>query len=266
MKPYLVDYHLHSDSSLDCPIPMVEQCQSALELGLAEICFTEHLDFDPRDGLDGFLDEARYDQQMAEVRRKFATDMIIRQGVELGEGHRFHHQAEQRLAQRSYDFVLASVHWNKEICLGVPFTPNMGKAEFYDSYFYELLALSRFSFYDVMAHFDLAKRFGVQFFGPLVPEEYEEQIRLILRNLVENGKGIEINTSGLRQPPQETLPGMDILRWYHEAGGEILTFGSDSHRPYHVGYQIELAYDMARAAGFKAYTVFDQRRPIFKDL
>ncbi len=262
----LVDYHLHSDSSPDCPIPMATQCERALELGVKEICFTEHLDFDPRDLADGSLDDQRYDGEICAAREQFGDRLTIRQGVELGEGHRYLAAAQERLLTRQYDFVLGSIHWTDHLCLGVPFTPDITREQLYRRYFAELLELSKMDFYDVMAHFDLAKRYGVSHFGPFTPGDYEEEIRAILRNLVTRGKGIEINTSGWRQPPQETLPGPTILSWYREMGGEILTVGSDSHRPQHLAYRVGDAYELARAVGFRAITVFEQRRPRFIEL
>ncbi|MGE5653547.1 MAG: histidinol-phosphatase HisJ family protein [Bacillota bacterium] len=262
----LVDYHLHSDSSPDCPIPMATQCERAIELGVEEICFTEHLDLDPRDLAEGCLDDDRYTREIHAARERFGPRLTVRQGVELGEGHRFLSEAQQRLLTRQYDFVLGSIHWTDHLCLGAPFTPDISREQLYGRYFTQLLDLSTKDFYDVIAHFDLAKRYGVAHFGPFDPHDYEEEIRTILRNLIERGKGIEINTSGWRQPPQETLPGPMVLKWYHEMGGEILTMGSDSHRPQHLAYRMGDAYDLARAVGFKAITVFDQRQPRSIDL
>lgn len=262
----LVDYHLHSDCSPDCPIPMVVQCERAIDLGVEELCFTEHLDFDPRDLAEGCLDDERYDREIQAARERFGHKLAIRQGVELGEGHRHLETARQRLLTRDYDFVLGSIHWTGDLCLGTPFVPEITCEQLYTRYFAELLELSTMDFFDVIAHFDLAKRYGVNHFGPFDPHAYEDVIRTILRNLITRGKGIEINTSGWRQPPRETLPGATILRWYRELGGEILTVGSDSHRPQHLALRVADAYDLARAVGFKAITLFEQRRPCFIDL
>ncbi len=262
----LVDYHLHSDCSADCPIPMATQCERAIELGVKEICFTEHLDFDPRDLAYGCLDEQRYDREIQAARERFGDKLSIRQGVELGEGHRYLAAAHDRLVTRQYDFVLGSIHWTDHLCLGVPFDPDLTREQLYARYFAELLELSRADFYDVVAHFDLAKRYGVSHFGPFDPSDHEEEIRAILSNLIRRGKGIEINTSGWRQPPQEPLPAETILRWYRELGGEILTVGSDSHRPQHLAYRVGDALELARAVGFKAITLYEQRRPRFINL
>ena len=39
------DYHIHSEFSDDSREPMENQVRRAIELGLEEICFTEHVDY-----------------------------------------------------------------------------------------------------------------------------------------------------------------------------------------------------------------------------
>ena len=56
-------------------------------------------------------------------------------------------------------------------------------------------------------------------------------------------------------------PGLDILRWYVEMGGERVTLGSDAHRPEQVGSHLETALDIARSAGLKYLTHFEKRQP-----
>ncbi len=55
-------------------------------------------------------------------------------------------------------------------------------------------------------------------------------------------------------------PGLDILRWYVELGGERVTLGSDAHTPKQIGSHLDVALDTARAAGLKYLTFFEQRQ------
>ena len=45
MKKIMADYHLHSDISPDCKTPMEESCEAAIQKGLTELAFTEHMEF-----------------------------------------------------------------------------------------------------------------------------------------------------------------------------------------------------------------------------
>ena len=44
MKKITADYHLHSDVSPDCKTPMEESCEAAIQKGLTELVFTEHME------------------------------------------------------------------------------------------------------------------------------------------------------------------------------------------------------------------------------
>ncbi len=102
----------------------------------------------------------------------------------------------------------------------------------------------------MLGHFDLVKRYGVAHYGRLEPEIFAEEIRAVLRAAVEAGVGLEINASGLRQAPGEPYPGLTVLRWYRELGGEIVTVGSDAHRVEHLAAGMDQALALAQAAGF----------------
>ena len=41
---YLVDYHVHTSFSYDSEEDLNTMCEKAIELGLSEIAFTDHLD------------------------------------------------------------------------------------------------------------------------------------------------------------------------------------------------------------------------------
>ena len=87
-----------------------------------------------------------------------------------------------------------------------------------------------------------------------------------MRYLIANGKGIEINTAGWKYGLPFAHPHQDVLKRYKELGGEIITVGSDAHRPEHVGYDFYKVGDLLKECGFKYYTEFKARKPIFRQL
>jgi histidinol-phosphatase (PHP family) len=115
--------------------------------------------------------------------------------------------------------------------------------------------------FDVLGHLDLVKRDARKFGKPYDgPGPYADMIRTALRAIVERGKGIEINTSPLRKGLTEPCPSLDILRWYRELGGEVLTLGSDAHTPDAIGADFEPVLEMAQAAGFARLARFERRQ------
>lgn len=255
------DYHIHTRFSCDSETDMAAACEAAIARGLREIAFTDHADFGPVDPPHYFR-PAEYLAEIERCRALYGDRLTIRAGVEMGEPHIFSLEEQAVLAQGDFDFVLGSAHyadgmqaaWKPEF-----FEQPLRQA--YRAYFRQVVRLAAEGDFDVLAHLDLVKRdahkFGLPYDGP---KPYAEMIRAALRSIVERGKGIEINTSPLRRGQPEPCPSPEILRWYRELGGEILTFGSDSHVPSGIGGRFDAALDMARAAGFTRLARFEKRR------
>ena len=257
----LRDYHIHTNFSCDSEAEMAAACEAAIASGLSEIAFTDHLDFGPADPRNYFR-PAEYLAEIERCRAIYGDRLTIRAGVEVGEPHLFPRQAAAVLALGDFDFVLGSAHyadgmqaaWKKHF-----FEQPLRQA--YEAYFRQVVRLAAEGDFDVLAHLDLVKRdahkFGKAYDGP---EPYAEMIRTALRSLIVRGKGIEINTSPLCRGQAEPCPSLEILRWYRELGGEILTFGSDAHRPADIASNFDVALEMARAVGFTHLARFERRR------
>ena len=91
-----MDYHLHSRDSVDSAESVARMCRRAVEIGLHEVCFTEHYDTDPYDPGYGFYDDVRYERRLAAAREKFAGRLVIRKGLEFD----FQSRYSGRLAAR----------------------------------------------------------------------------------------------------------------------------------------------------------------------
>ena len=96
--------------------------------------------------------------------------------------------------------------------------------------------------------------------------KFSDVIDEILRILIQKGKGIELNTGGFKYGLGHPNPEEAVLKRYRELGGEIVTIGSDAHRPEHVAYTFGKVPEILKAAGFRYYTVFRERKPMFSEL
>jgi histidinol-phosphatase (PHP family) len=269
-----LDLHVHSTCSVDGTSSIAEYARRAAELGLAEVGFCEHADFDPRDRSYGFLDLLRYDREIAAARAE-VPGIRLRQGVEITYQASLEKEIRDWLSGHAWDSVVTSVHlvdyadgWAiiSEPRANESYFATHTQREAYAPYFEELLRAAQSGLGDVLGHFDLVKRYGTESYGRFEPTAFEDEVRAVLRAVVEGGMGLEVNTSGLRQRPAEPYPASKILRWYREMGGESLTIGSDAHHARHLGAGIEEALNLARAAGFRAITTFEARRPRWIDL
>jgi histidinol-phosphatase (PHP family) len=269
-----VDLHVHSSCSADGEASIGDYARRAVTLGLREVGFCEHVDLDPRDQDYGYLDLSRYHQEIASA-RILEPLVTLRQGVELSYQARREDEIRAWLAARAWDFVVISVHlvdyadgW---AIISEPGTTRTyfaahSQRQAYAPYFEELRRAAQSGLGDVIGHFDLVKRFGVQHYGPFEPAAFEEEIRAVLRAAINSGMGLEVNTSGLRQLPGEPYPALTVLQWYRELGGEILTLGSDTHHLNGLGAGLAEALALAQEAGFRAIATFENRQVRWNDL
>ena len=272
--PAPVDLHVHSTCSADGGSSIEDYARQAEVMGLAEVGYCEHVDLDPRDMGYGYIDPGRYDRELAAARAA-VPEVRLLQGVEITYQSGMQEAVREWQTCRPWDYVVVSVHlidypdgWaiiSEPGAMGAYFASH-NERQAYGPYFAELLRAVKSGMGDVLGHLDLVKRFGVRQYGRLDPAAFEEEIREILRAAAQRGMGLEINTSGLRQAPGEPYPGLTVLRWYRELGGEVLTVGSDAHHADDLGRDIAGAMDMAREAGFRAIASFEARRVRWIDL
>jgi len=257
----LADYHIHTRFSIDSETDLEEACEAAIARRLSEIAFTDHADFGA-DDTPGYFRPAEYVAAVERCRARYSDRLTIRLGVEIGEPHLFAQEAEAVLAAGKFDLVLGSAHYADGMQAAWKegfFEQPLRQA--YDAYFRQVVRLAAEGDFDVLGHLDLIKRdarkFGKAYDGP---GPYADMIRTALRSIVEQGKGIEINTSPLHRGQPEPCPSLEMVRWYRELGGEILTFGSDAHETDAIGACFDVALEMARAAGFKRLARFEKRQ------
>ncbi len=260
----LPDYHLHTAMSIDSKMSMEEACRQAIALGLDEICFTEHVDFIPEDEGCGFFDPGSYFQLIERCREEFDGRMTVRAGIEIGEAHRFADEGRELTASNPFDFVIGSLHWvGPDLVMTPDYFVGKSLEQAYGAYFDELLALVRVGDFDIVGHLDVPKRYAGDLHERFDPRPFEDRIRPVLQVCVERGIGIEINTGTIRKTGNDPSPSIEVLNWYRELGGEILTIGSDAHRPEDMAYGFDQARAMVREAGFTHLTTFQQRRSQF---
>ena len=141
------------------------------------------------------------------------------------------------------------------------------EAEYYSLYFENIYYLvQNFHNYSVLGHLDLLKRYDEKDgYNPFV--ENKEIITKILKYIIADGKGIELNTSTKKYHLDDLMPSRDILKLYLELGGEILTIGSDSHcKKDLTNSHIEELKQELREIGFKKFCTFEKMQPTFHEL
>lgn len=261
------DYHLHTEFSIDSDTPLEDQCRRAIALEIPEICITDHADWTAGDIGVGYYEPDAFMQEVERCRYLFEDQLRLKAGVEIGEWHTFPGEAATLADSYPFDFIIGSLHWVEGgLVLEEGYFSGRNERDAYERYFGELLTMVQQGGFDVIGHIDCPKRAGFDVYGHFHSEHFEGPMREVLRAAIERGIGIELNTGTARRRIGRFSPEVEVLRWYREMGGEILTVGSDAHRPESMAYRFDDAREMLEEAGFTAITCFDLRQPYFVDL
>ncbi len=269
------DYHLHTHHSGDSEAPMEKVIESAIIKNLPAICITEHMDLDfpvaPGDKPGIFeVDTDAYRAEYLLMKEKYKDQIDICFGIELGLQPHIVQQNKDYISKYPFDFVIGSNHLSHRMD---PFYPAFYEgrsekeafAEFFES---TLENISVFDDFDVLGHLDYIVRYAPNQDKNYNYEDHRKVLDEILLTLIKKGKGLDLNTKSLymKSPLADPNPSIAILRRYRELGGEIITFGSDAHKPEDVGKSFEKAVEIAKSCGFSKYCRFKNRTPEFYDL
>ncbi|MFZ5351379.1 MAG: histidinol-phosphatase HisJ family protein [Bacillota bacterium] len=263
----MYDFHVHSCFSNDCSQTLEQISEKAYQIGLEGICLTDHVDIDYESAITFEIDYKEYAKAIEKLRQKYAGKLSIFMGLELGLQPHVLEKCNAYLADKPFDFIIGSIHAVKRKELfHSHFLEGITEHQGILDYFEELLFCVRhYSDYDILGHMDVFRRYlksGEHVFNFNMYREYIEEV---LKTLISNGKGIEINTSGTYGLSTfHPLP--EIIMLYKELGGEIITLGSDSHYPQVLGDSFDKAKELLLRTGFKQYTIFKERKPLFIEL
>jgi histidinol-phosphatase (PHP family) len=237
---------------------MASMCEAAIEAGITEIGFTEHLDYHPQDECTGYFQPDPWWEEIQRCQSKYADSLIIKAGLEISEPHRYPDKVRDILQNYDWDYTLGSLHWIGDSNIFKEDFYQRTKEETYHEYFQELEQMVDQGEFHILAHMDLVKRYGVEHFGPFHPNEFEILIRRVLRTMARRDLALEINTIPLRRPIKETSPSSQILKWFHEEGGRRVTMGSDAHAPGEISANLNDAVTIIRDTGFDSLTYFSK--------
>lgn len=277
------DYHLHSSFSSDSETDPVLQIEEAINRGLKGICFTDHLDYDypsiEEFGMNFLFNIDEYINKLNELKERYASKISIRTGVETGLRNEKEVSAKIRdmyhklVTDYAFDFVIGSTHCLEMIDpLSVNYWRNRTSIEGMEKYFEAVYDnICEYNDFDTCGHLDYLVRYvpkGNDWKGPesYHPSDYSDIIDRILRKLIEKGKALECNSAGLKYGIGFAHPEKEILQRYRALGGELITIGSDGHKPEHIAYDFDKVENMLTDAGFKYYTVFEGRKPMMVKL
>lgn len=276
----LIDCHTHSFFSVDSEADINKMIEKAISLGLTAYAVTDHCE------CNRWYDESHYAGEntyrffdfgndfensvscVTKLKEQYGDKIKLVCGVEMGQPLQDVEIAEKIVSDPRLDFVIGSMHQ-------LPKTEDFAFLDYkkftqdeikqlLERYFTEIHKMCLWGKFDILGHLTYVLRYVEGAFGIKVDlKPYDDIIEEIFKVIIHNGKGIEINTSGLRQSYQNTFPTYEYVKLYKDLGGEILSLGSDSHFVEDVGKGIYEGSGIAKKAGFKYIAYFEKRQPRF---
>lgn len=272
----LADYHVHTEFSDDSTYPMEQVVKDAIALGLDELCLTDHVDYGVKVDWDSGgeiryrngeplanVDYPRYLAEIERVRQLYNGQITVKAGLEFGVQVHTIPQFEALFRRYPFDFIILSIHqvedkefWTQD------FQAGRSQREYNERYYEEMLRVVRlYKNYSVLGHMDLIKRYDQAGIYPF--EKVRPLIAEILKIAISDCRGIEVNTSFHRYGLSDSMPSTELLRLYRDLGGKIVTIGSDSHSPSHLGTYLQKAKEQLSALGFQHFCTFQRMQPVF---
>ena len=280
------DYHVHTAFSDDSNYDMEQVIQDAIKLNIDELCFTDHVDYgikkdwdepgkmiyriggsgEPKKMALVNVDYPKYYETIAKLQSKYKDQIKIKLGLEFGMQRHTIHKHDSLFKCYPFDFIILSVHQiNDQEFWTNDFQKGKTQDEYIMEYYNEILYLVKhYKNYSVLGHLDLINRYDP--LGPYPFEKIKPILTEIFNIVINDNKGIEINTSSHRYGLTDLTPSIDILKLYKELGGTIITIGSDSHKPEHLGAYIDETKDILKELGFSSFCTYNKMKPNYHKL
>ena len=256
----MIDYHIHTSLCNHAEGGMEAYIRKAVEIGLTDICFLDHLTMRPAETSHSMaLSEVPfYFQALQRLKQKYKGKIKVKIGLEIDFNPIYVDIIKEMIERFSFDVIGGSLHYAGELnIVSRSSSWNQGSHDqdlIYDLYFEHLTKMLDYNYFDVVCHLDLIKKFGRK---PLksLDKDYNE----ILSTIKQKNLIVEINTDGYNHPAQDVYPSFDIIRKCREHGISI-TLGSDAHMPANVGQHYDKVLPLLIEAGYRHLAVFDKRK------
>ena len=224
--------------------------------GLTEIGFAEHVDLDSKLEEYQFLDFPNYYKTIKELQKE--APIPIRCGVEVSYQQGLEDSIQEYLTGKACDFVIGSVHEVHGMTMNHTFLDRFNPLDYFEA----VKKLVESGLCDIVGHLEYFKRWG----NPYTSSLFKDAILSVLQVTIEKDVVLEINTSGLRHPAQDTYPSFEVIQWYRDLGGELISLGSDAHSVEDLAFQFFPVIQALISEGFCTVATFDKRTMTCVDL
>lgn len=265
----LADMHTHSVYSHDSVCPIEDMCEAQLKNGTAVAAVTDHADIFSYNDYDIFEPIKKAYDTVKELNKKYDGKILILSGVEIGEGAWFPQVRKKMEKLVDYDVIIGSVHCVKYKELTMPYSgidfSELSENTIYaflDAYFDDVTEMTETADFDILAHLTCPIRYITGKYKIKIDMEgFKTKIDNILKKIIKQNIALEVNTSGYDML-NDFFPSYEIIKRYHDMGGELLTLGSDAHIAQNASKNFEKAISFIKETGFKRLYYYQDRKPV----
>ena len=282
----LMDYHTHTGVTIDSRETEDACCRRAVELGLSEIAFTNHIMLGNPDFTMSPDSMKRHSENINACRTRF-PQLKIRMALEMD----YFENREDELAElidqyelaagQPFDFVMGAAHYLRGVFFSSKIhAPQLFESankayvqgniqplkEIYDEYFNLIGKAVESGLFQTIAHIDHIKKHTYEVSPPLAFETYQDSVKELIGILLDNQVAFELNTKGLTFRIKEFFPSQDFLDLYISESKKrkiepLITLGGDSHQAIFVGESFSEGVQSIKQAGWHRLTGFHQKEP-----
>lgn len=265
----IYDTHAHTDNSHDARQTIDELCLSAIEKGVTGVAVTDHANLTEY-GEEQIARLKKSVRQTAEANEKYQGKLRVFTGIELGEQLENEKILSELLSLADYDVILSSRHfvryfkdeWETPYSLiDFSYRSENELREFFLLYLEGVYELAEKADFDILTHLTCPLRYiNGKYKRGIIVDDYESEIRDILKSVISRDLVLEVNTSGLGNAHGETMPNDTVLEWYYEMGGRLISLGADSHVRGYVANGFSDEITVLKKLGFNTHCYFEKRR------
>lgn len=263
----LSDTHTHTYYSPDSKSDPEDNIKKAIENGQKYIAITDHFDHGMKCGESDYnFDTKKRNAEFDRLKDRYEGKITIITGIETGQQplRDVKLSNAEKLTEYDFDYVIGSTHvidgfdpYEKVWFEG----KDMNAA--YKRLLETLIANALFwDNYDTVGHFDYTTRYAPYENRTLRFKDFPELIDEFLKIIISKNIALELNI----KTAARVEPDADIWKRYKELGGELVTIGSDAHKPEFVGLGFEKYAEFLKSCGFKYSFVYLNRKPVAESI
>jgi len=270
----MIDYHVHTSLCNHANGTMEQYVRRAVEIGLTEICFLDHLTLHEK-GRRLSMSSAElpfYYHAARRLANQYKDRIQVKVGLEVDILPDHVDQINKIISPFAFDVIAGSVHFIQDINIVStkeidPRREEAGMEYLCERYLKTLDDLIDADMVDMICYLDVVKKFGRR-----PPAIFDEKFDEILSKISYKKIVLELNTSGYNHAASEFYPATPLLIKCFKKGIHM-TLGSDAHTPDSVGQHFDEAINLLISIGYRHVCAFTRRsrdkiplRPVTKDI